>query len=218
MFYAIDRKRFTETVLLGIAQPKSLPWGNTNSPGYEASKANFFSFDLDKAKSLLKDASVSNLEMDLDIINFEPEMSDFALIYQADLATIGVKLNVSNLQVAVWNDMVLNRKYVGAYATAGTYSQMEPITQFTNSGAFNPNSNNEGFKSDAYSALVTSAASEPDFAKRKQLYSQLNDFLLDEAFVSPMSAAPTRWVARANVHDIGFTLHEACVWTNAWVD
>jgi peptide/nickel transport system substrate-binding protein len=218
LFWAIDRKRFSESVMLGIVQPKSLPWGNMNSPAYDAAKAGFFSFDLNKAKSLLEEANVSDLEIDIDVISFEPEMSDFALIYQADLAKIGVKLNVRKLEIAVWNDMVLNKKYVGAYATAGTYSQMEPITQFTNSGAFNPNSNNEGFKNDRYSELVSSAASEPDLAKRKQLYAQLNDLLLDEAFVSPISAAPTRWVARANVHDIGFTLHEACVWTNAWVD
>src|SRR6476646_2760523 len=83
--------------------------------------------------------------------------------------------------VRVWNDEVLNRKYVGAYATAGTYSQMEPITQFTNSGAFNPNGNNEGFKSDRYSQVVSSAAAEPNAANRRQLYTQLNDLLLDEA-------------------------------------
>ena len=218
LFYAIDRKRFTDTVMLGITQPKSLPWGNLSSPAYEAAKANALSFDLEKAKALLAEADVSDLELDIDIISFEPEMADFALIYQADLAKVGVKLNVKKLEVAVWNDQVLNRKYVGAYATAGTYSQMEPITQFTNSGAFNPNGNNEGFKSDRYSQLVASAAAEPNAASRKQHYSQLNDLLLDEAFVTPMSGAPTRWVTRSTVHDIGFTLHEACVWSNAWIE
>jgi len=64
---------------------------------------------------------------------------------------------------------------------------------------------------------VASAAAKPNAASRKQLYSQLNDLLLDEAFVTPMSGAPTRWVARSTVHDIGFTLHEACV-SNAWIE
>jgi ABC-type oligopeptide transport system substrate-binding subunit len=93
---------------------------------------------------------------------------------------------------------------------------MEPLTQFTNSGAFNPNSNNSGFQDPTYSQLVATVAAEPDRDKRRQMYSQLNDFLLDQAFVAPISGAPARWLATATLSGIGFTLHEACAWATAW--
>jgi ABC-type transport system substrate-binding protein len=35
--YAIDRKRFTDTVLLGTAEVRNLPWA-TQSPAYDSSK------------------------------------------------------------------------------------------------------------------------------------------------------------------------------------
>jgi peptide/nickel transport system substrate-binding protein len=218
MNYAVNRNRFAESVMLGTVQTKSLPWGNPSSAAYDAARLNFYNYDLAKAKSLLSEASVSGFEIDMMLINFETEMSDFSNIYQADLATLGIKLNIKPSEVAAWQAAVTQRNYVGAYATAGTYSQMEPITQFTNSGVFNPDSNNEGFKSDAYANLVTSASAEPDSARRKQIYAQLNDLMLDEAFAVPIAAAPPRWVARANLRDVGFTLHEACVWANAWFD
>ncbi|HEY3058681.1 MAG TPA: hypothetical protein VGL99_06875 [Chloroflexota bacterium] len=42
-----------------------------------------------------------------------------AQIHQADMATLGIKLNVRVLDSAVWSDQVNNRKYNGAYwATA----------------------------------------------------------------------------------------------------
>ena len=37
--------------------------------------------------------------------------------------------------------------------------------------------------------LFNSASSEPDTAKRKALYDQVNDLLLDEAFVNSIASA-----------------------------
>jgi ABC-type oligopeptide transport system substrate-binding subunit len=45
--YALDRKRFTDTVFKNIVRPLSLPW-DSNSLAHEASKENFYTFDLDK--------------------------------------------------------------------------------------------------------------------------------------------------------------------------
>ena len=64
------------------------------------------------------------------------------------------------------------------------------MTQFTSGSTTNYRGNNGGYLSDDYTKLVTSAATEPDATKRAALYSQLNDFLLDEAFVFPDGVAP----------------------------
>ena len=62
------------------------------------------------------------------------------------------------------------RKYQGLYSTPNTYAQVEPLTIFTTSRVFDPNSNNSGFRTDEYVQLIDQAGSEPDAAKRRQLY------------------------------------------------
>jgi ABC-type transport system substrate-binding protein len=56
-----------------------------------------------------------------------------------------------------------------------------------------------------------------DPAKRKQIYSQLNDFLLDEAFVYPLWSNITRAVAKANLKDLGHRRNEMWTFYNAWL-
>jgi len=82
----------------------------------------------------------------------------------------------------------------------------------------NPDVNNSGFKNDLYTQLVKSSATEADLQKRKQLYTQINDLLLDEAFSLALSSAQPRMLARAGVHGVGYTLHEGFDWTNVWID
>jgi ABC-type transport system substrate-binding protein len=91
------------------------------------------------------------------------------------------------------------------------------VTQFTSGSTTNYRGNNGGFLDDNYSQLVQSAATEPDAAKRKQLYSQLNDFLLDAAFVYPLASRQTRSLARANVHDVGHRRNEMYTFQQAWL-
>jgi len=66
-----------------------------------------------------------------------------------------------------------------------------------------------GFKDPQYEQLVTSIGTEPDAAKRATLYSQLNDFLLDQSFAMVVAPNPSRLLARTNVQGIHFFHHEA---------
>ena len=62
--YAIDRKRIVENVILGEGTPMSTPW-RSNSPAFEPAKQDAYAFDLDKAKSLMNQAGVSNLTLEM---------------------------------------------------------------------------------------------------------------------------------------------------------
>jgi peptide/nickel transport system substrate-binding protein len=186
--YAIDRKHIADSVLLGTGQPTSMPW-LSNSAAYEASKDQFFTFDLDKAKSLLSQAGVSELTCQMLPIPSNPELVDMAQIYQADLAKIGVTLNITQVDAASWFDMANNRKYNGFYSTLNGLAQLEPITLLLGGRVYDPNSNNSGYQNDTYASLLNQAASEPDKSKRQALYSQINDILLDQAWAMPIAPA-----------------------------
>ncbi|HEU0166328.1 MAG TPA: ABC transporter substrate-binding protein, partial [Chloroflexota bacterium] len=100
--YAIDRKRFVDTIEGGVGEPEALPW-LAASPAYDATKKNAYTFDLAKAKSLLQQAGVTSLEMDfLPNPPSTAQPDGFGQIYQADLAQIGIKLNIKELDNATW--------------------------------------------------------------------------------------------------------------------
>ena len=60
--------------------------------------------------------------------------------------------------------------------------------------------------------------SQPDAQKRKPLYSQLNDLLLDESFVMPISPnIQTRALTTLKLHDVGHFRNDMFMFTNAWL-
>jgi len=216
MTYAVDKQRFVDTILGGIGAPESLPWLPA-SPAYEPSKMNFYNFDLDKAKSLLDQSGVQNLEFDFMANPVNNETNGFAQIYQSDLAKIGVKMNIQQYDGATWIDQVNNRKFNGIYFASGTYFNLSPSTAFTNGKAFNPDLNNSAYKSDQYVQLITTGATETDPAKLKMAYSQLNDLILDEDFVFLVTVSPPLMLAKANVQGIQWTAHESPWYSDVWL-
>jgi peptide/nickel transport system substrate-binding protein len=216
--YAIDRKRIVDTVYKGTGVPEALPW-ESNSLAFDATKNNAYAFDLDKARTLLSQAGATNLEFDLVTTTGNQETDQLAQLYQASLASLGIKLNIKPYQTATYLDQINNHKYTGAYIGAIAYAAMEPVTRMANSRHLDPSGNsNTGFTSPEYVNLFNTASAEPDADRRKALYSQVNDLLLDESFVMPINSAPARMLSRAGVHDIGLSQHGAFLFNAAWLD
>jgi peptide/nickel transport system substrate-binding protein len=213
--YAIDRKRFVDVILKGVGTPVSLPWAEA-FPMYEAAKVNHYTFDLDRAKSMLNAEGITELRLDMIPAPSSPEGADFAQMYQADLAKIGVTLDIINLEMANWSDQVNNRKYRHLYF-AGSILNLSPGTIFTVSRPIGPRNNNEGFENEQYTQLVNDMVLETDAQKLKQIYSQLNDILLDESFFMFISPSATLMVTRANVQDVTPHLRGGWNFTDAWL-
>jgi peptide/nickel transport system substrate-binding protein len=213
--YAIDRQRMVDTVLLGLTKPQDLPWP-ANSPAAEAQKNSQVTFDLDKAKSLLAQAGATNWTLDLLYSAVSLEASGFAQIYQADLGKIGVNGVIRTLQPAALLDAWHTQNY-GLYFASDPWANLEPVTQFTSGSTTNYRGNNGGYLDPKYSDLVVAAATEPDATKRRGLYSQLNDFLVDAAFVYPLASRQTRSLARTNVRDVGHRRNEMYTFNKAWL-
>src|SRR6185503_15441003 len=106
-------------------EAKPLFWPSP-SAAFEPSKQSAYSFDLDRSAALLKQAGVSEFELDVLILNVWPQLVEFAPIYQADLAKVGVKLNIRPMELGLWVDEVVNRRYKGLYLTNATFGQLEP--------------------------------------------------------------------------------------------
>ena len=197
MNYAINRKRWVDNYFSDTSAPISLEWYR-GTPMYDAARENYYAFDLDKAKSLLQQAGVGPFSMDMVLIT-SPESSPLTQIYQADLASIGVTMNIVTMDLAPWLDNVNNRKYHGMYySPAGIAASVG--TELTTSKVWQVGNNNSGFDSPAYQQLATATTTETDPNKLSMLYKQANDLLLDESFGIPLAWRPPSNLTRAAVH------------------
>jgi peptide/nickel transport system substrate-binding protein len=216
--YALDRSRIVSTIYSGTGNPEALPW-ETNSPAFDAAKNSAYAYDLDKAKSLLAQAGASNLAFDLVTNTGNQETNSLAQLYQSSLASLGIMLTIKPYDTATYLDQINNHKYTGAYIGGIAYAAMEPVTRMANSRHLDPSGNsNTGYTSPQYVHLFNSASAEPDTAKRRAIYEQVNDLLLDEAFVNSIASAPARFLTKSYVKDIGLSQHGAFLFNSAWMD
>jgi peptide/nickel transport system substrate-binding protein len=216
--YALNRQRLSDSVYLGTNTPLALPWSES-AIAYEPAKNAAYAFDLEKARSLLAEAGVSSLTLDLIIIQSSyPQLYEFGQIYQADLASLGVVLNLKPLDPATWIDQVLTHHYNGLEMGGDGYANLSTPTLLNSTPEFSPTANNAGFGSDTYTNLVAMVSAEPDPVRQKQLASQINDLLLDESFVMTLGTNPLTLLARAGVHGVAPSLHQGFLFTDVWLE
>ena len=64
---------------------------------------------------------------------------------------------------------------------------------------------------------MTAIQGEIDPAKQKDLYKQINEFILDESFIMPLASNPVTTLLRTNVHGMK-PLLSGWVYKDLWVD
>jgi peptide/nickel transport system substrate-binding protein len=209
--YAIDRKRILEQVLLGIGQSNSLPWGAAAS-AYDAAKNQHYTFDLDRAKSLLAAAGKSNITVDFNYNPTSAEWAAIAQIYQSDLAKIGVTLNLKPAEAPALAAMFMGRNFGGLYAGQTQYGRVPPPQPY-----YDPTTNVSNFKSEQYQQLHTalSTALTPD--TQKQAAAALNDFMLDETWAMPIADFLPMAVATQRVQGLTYWMNQRIIYAGAWL-
>jgi peptide/nickel transport system substrate-binding protein len=214
--YAIDRKRFVDTVMKGFTgEPRALPWAKS-SPAFDAEKNKAYAYDLDKAKSLMQQSGVTNATMDISwsLAGYASEYQQLATILQGDLAKIGITTNLKPQDPPTFaqQGFGLNPPFNGIKLSAGAFCQLrEAGSEFALSRTFGYANNASGFYDDQWTQLATGVATEPDASKRKELYNQINDYLLDQSFDMPITPYPDIVIQRPNVMDLKYFL---CTATN----
>jgi len=219
LLYAVDRQRWATSMQRGLETPSALPWPKS-SPAYDEAKGNSFGFDLDKAAAALKSAGVTSpFTGELIMQNSSAELTGFAQVLQSDFAKLGITLQLKPQDAASYLDVVNNWRYNGFWLGGGSFTQLNPATGFTKSRALSPSGNSSAFTAPANAAaveLVSRATSEPDPEKRKQIYVDLSNMLLDEAYIYVMSPTLNRVITTSKVQNVQPTLHSSQKWWEAW--
>jgi peptide/nickel transport system substrate-binding protein len=215
--YALNRQRLVE-LYKGNITVGSLPWG-PSSPAYDDQKNQHFNFDLAKAKALLDQAGARDLDFENIIIKGSyPVQETFLQVYQADLASIGVKMTPKLVDAATWLDQANNVKYKGMWSSGDNYANLNPGSLFAVSPGWRVYPNNDDFKDPRWAELVAQANTEADPAKQKALFAEINDYVLDQSFTYAVSNNPVWWVTSAKFHGLVPTLHQGFLWTDAYFD
>ena len=213
--FAIDRKRIRETAYSGFGDPRVQIWPDW-SPWYDTAQASAYDFNLDRTKALLTEAGVPNLETELTWRTNASESQLVAQIYQADLAKIGVKLNLKPLEPAVWNEYAISGKFAGI-SIANANSANLSMGAAAVGTWMSPDNGITGFRSPAWTDLASRVLSETDAAKQKTLSVELNKYLLDESWMMPLVSLPPKIIARKNLRGISFNQHETATYYDAWL-
>jgi peptide/nickel transport system substrate-binding protein len=187
MEYAIDRQRIVSTVLYGIGSACDLPFA-PSSPAYDATKDQFYAFDLDKAQSLLEASGVSDPSVDFNYSSVSTEWAGIAQIYQSDLAKIGVTLNLKPLDPVTLNTQLRGHQYSGMMTGTNALGQVSP-TQLAFSPFYSPVVSFSGFKSDTLVQLNDRLQHEVDPTRQKQVYADWSDYVLDQAWAGQIATS-----------------------------
>ena len=201
--YALDRQHFISTVTLGVSQPRVLMWPE-QSEAYEASKASAYTFDLDKARSLVVASGVQPA-LDYSYTGNDPIGTGLGQILQQDLARAGVTLNLKPMESGPLLAIAASVGYQGVLQNPASYLQFTPTTgiflnRFINQD--NPSGNQSGWVHPEFKQLVQQASSELDGSKRRGLYSQINDILLEESVIIPVSSSDGMLAATPRVQGL----------------
>jgi peptide/nickel transport system substrate-binding protein len=214
--FSLDRQRIADTVWQGVEKPLTLLWYST-SPAYDAAKNQTYTFNLDKAKTLLDQAGASSLALDFNYASVFPDFGRIGQIWQADLEKIGVKLTLKPTEPVALTASMQRQQYNGVAVSVGFYGQLHGGVVWT-SPFFGPINNFAGFKDDKYTQLTLAVYSEADASKRKPIYDAWNDYVLDQTPVSAIATQYQRAVAKPNLRGAVYSMGGNYLdFTSAWL-
>ena len=212
---AIDRQRWTDTVLLGYGAPKTLPLAPPN-PGYDAARDQALSFDLDKARSLLQQSGVGTPPLE---VIWNATVTDYATvmqIYQQDLARIGLTLTLKPTEPVAFVDQTYNSKFPNLATSATLYGNLRPGF-FAGNVYYSPFNNWSSFRSDRLLQLTDGLLHETDASKQKQIYADWLDYIQDESWAMPWSNTAPRFIQSTKVHGVRWNLADYMLTNDTWL-
>jgi len=194
--YSLNRAEFVKSAFFGVSERICTPLWNPNVMGYKADIANGYQFNLDTAKSMLEKAGIKNLEINTYVTPRWPSWKLYMLIWQSDLAKIGVKLNIQEVEQAKFleagNDAAI--KGLDLLPWLVGRSTRDPAVFLNTQTPYRPGAAGKmNWPQPELEKLINDAAIEPDLVKRKSMYERINEIYRDEQHIMEVATDPRMW-------------------------
>lgn len=180
MSCAIDRQEVLETASLG----EGTVTGPLTIPAYRLDPSEFFCYqrDLDKARQLLAAAGLPNgFTIKTIVANAEPPTAlSEAQVIQAQLAEIGITLEIEAMELSVYVDRWLKGDFDTAVALNG--GRPDPYTMYAR--YWTKTGNLQGVANwidDLTDELMARGRAESDPAKRFEIFAQFQKHIVEQA-------------------------------------
>jgi peptide/nickel transport system substrate-binding protein len=187
IYYAIDRGRINKQLFGGLGDTTDLLWP-TGDSGYDKNQAHEYSYNLDKAKQLLKDAGSPTVSFTMTVPAYPIQQSMFEII-QNNLDAVGIKVTANVVDSATFNKMKTDNNTGEAFLDLG--GALTPANAIDNLNALRPTGNLTGLNSAQYKALAdtlrTAAAGSDHDAATKAMA----QYILDQAVLQTIVRSPT---------------------------
>jgi peptide/nickel transport system substrate-binding protein len=176
MAYAIDRDAIAQATTFGNATVNQTAIPATSGWYYDYAP---YTRDVDMAKALLKEAGVSDLQVDLMVSSDHPASVTAAQVIAANAADAGITVNIRQLDFSTWlaeqgagtfDGYLLS--WIGNLDRGDFYS-----AQHRTGGIFNA----QGYSNPEVDELLDMAAAETDRDARKALYDNAAKLIVDDA-------------------------------------
>lgn len=217
--WSIDRARFARTTLQGLVQPTNLMWP-THSWAYFKDLEGKISYDLEKAKALLKDAGVSGFETEiLTSGKTVSGYSDLAQMLQADLTKVGINAKISDLEPTMYSARI-NKGDMQVLTHAYGRANRDPGSLLSGAKAWY-NEKEGGWThidSVQYDELRKSVNAVMDREQRQALCRKIQEMVLDECFIIPVAPNQKAWAYASYVKGFSYNMDDAPYAANVWLD
>lgn len=209
--YAVDRDALIKTVNFGIGvpaktfRPAGTVYYNDSLPGWP--------YDVEKAKSMLKDAGYeSGLKVTLQVNGASEGDKQAATVLKDMWSKAGVDLTIQELETGLWNDNYYNNKFELSFVQ-WTDDIPDPSEQVNYMMVFaTSESYHSGFQSDEVDKMAADGLKETDPEKRKAIYLRLQEIFNEETPTIPLWHEPYLIVVRKNVKNFSQTYLGTYVW------
>ena len=214
----VNREQYWTTSFSGIGDWTCIPYPS-QSAAYFSDLAKSIKPDVDKAKRLLADAGYAN-GFETTILTSrqtQKEHLDIAVLYQQDLAKIGIKAKIEDIETAEYNRRVLAGELetaVHAYARAN----YDPDTLMGGARAWTPSIGFTKFGEAEYVKLINDAASSYNMEERKPKYRKLVEYIIDQAFTLPIAYNPELYAFAAYAKGVTTDADYNTDYSQAWLD
>jgi peptide/nickel transport system substrate-binding protein len=184
--YGINRQELVDKILLGHGMAANdTPIGPANQ--YFHSEMEPLTYDLDKAKFYLKEAGLTELNIDLNVSDaaFNGAV-DSAQLYQASAKGAGININVVQEPAdGYWSNVWLKKPFCASYFSGRATEDWMFATAYEAGVPWNDSQ----WDQPRFQELLLTARAELDSNKRREMYFEMQQILRDDGgVIIPMFA------------------------------
>lgn len=196
--YALDRDRIAEQAFSGFGKATCVPW-STSLPGLSASDASYYSYDPDKAKSLLKQAGALGASAPIATGSGNEVASAILNIVEYNLSQAGFTPKPSQVQATTFQTQLQAASMDGLWINDVGQSYLSPGTVLLGNAPLKAAKNTSNVTAPEYATLADNliyASSDAEIAAANQ---SLTKYLLEQAWHITVASAPTVGVTPASL-------------------